>query len=130
MNALSISLPEPQPAAAFLSNQDPVELAALDRLLGQDTAAVLQDLTVGELLAAMRGEAPAPPTRPTMTEVLSRRERQVVLLVAEGLSNKEISSRLMLSDKTVKNHVSHILAKLNLSARTQIAIMALRAGVV
>jgi two-component system response regulator DegU len=53
-----------------------------------------------------------------------------VRLVAEGLSNKEISSRLSLSDKTVKNHISHILAKMNLTARTQVAVYAIRAGLV
>ena len=61
---------------------------------------------------------------------LSDRELEVVRLVAEGLSNKEISSRLTLSDKTVKNHISHILAKMNLTARTQVAVYAIRAGLV
>ena len=65
-----------------------------------------------------------------MRAALSDRELQVVRLVAEGLSNKQISIRLELSDKTVKNHISHILAKLNLSARTQVAVHALRAGLV
>lgn len=61
---------------------------------------------------------------------LSERELDVVRLVAEGLSNKEISARLSLSDKTVKNHISHILAKMSLSARTQVAVCAIRAGLV
>jgi len=65
-----------------------------------------------------------------MRAALSDRELQVVKLVAEGLSNKQISIRLKLSDKTVKNHISHILAKLNLSARTQVAVHALRTGLV
>ena len=65
-----------------------------------------------------------------MRAALSDRELQVVRLVAEGLSNKQISIRLKLSDKTVKNHISHILAKLNLSARTQVAVHALRSGLV
>jgi DNA-binding CsgD family transcriptional regulator len=64
-----------------------------------------------------------------MRAVLSERELQVVRLVAEGLSNKEISIRMKLSDKTVKNHISHILAKLHLTARTQVAVHALRAGI-
>ena len=63
-----------------------------------------------------------------MRSVLSDRELQVVRLLAEGMSNKEISLRLELSDKTVKNHISHILAKLQLTARTQVAVHALRAG--
>jgi len=60
--------------------------------------------------------------------LLSERELEVVRLVSEGLSNKDISHRLGLSDKTVKNHISHILAKLNLTARTQVAVLAIRGG--
>jgi len=98
----------------------------------------LRDLTIGEFLNAIKAMAPAAPrhlqpvpaggTR-DMRQVLSERELEVVRLIAEGLSNKEISSRLSLSDKTVKNHISHILAKLNLTARTQVAVMALRVGI-
>lgn len=64
--------------------------------------------------------------RPLME--LSPRELEVIHLIAEGKSNKEISSHLVLSDKTVKNHISHIFAKLNVSARTQVAIYAIRNG--
>lgn len=61
---------------------------------------------------------------------LSKRELEVVRLVAEGLSNKEIAARLLLSDKTVKNHIANIFAKLDLSARTQIAVYAIRNGLI
>jgi DNA-binding NarL/FixJ family response regulator len=54
----------------------------------------------------------------------------VLKLIAEGLANKQISARLHLSEKTVKNHVSRIFAKLNISARTQAAVHAIRAGLV
>ncbi len=63
-----------------------------------------------------------------IAQLLSERELEVVRLVSEGLSNKDISRRLGLSDKTVKNHISHILAKLNLTARTQVAVLAIRGG--
>lgn len=76
-------------------------------------------------LRPVPGHAPA---KRDMRAVLSERELEVVRLVAEGLSNKEISSRLTLSDKTVKNHISHILAKLKLTARTQVAVLAIRGG--
>ncbi len=101
-----------------------------------------RDRTVGELLDALkrmprtaraaskRHLQPVPGSARELRSLLSDREFQVVRLVAEGLSNKEISRRLELSDKTVKNHISHILAKLNLSARTQVAVHALRAGIV
>ena len=52
---------------------------------------------------------------------LSIRETEVLKLIAEGLANKQISARLNLSEKTVKNHISRIFSKLNISARTQAA---------
>src|SRR4029077_8659641 len=52
---------------------------------------------------------------------LTPQERKILLLVAEGKTNKEIASEIFLSDKTVKNYVSSILAKLNLQRRTQAA---------
>jgi DNA-binding NarL/FixJ family response regulator len=104
----------------------------------------LRDLTVSEVLATVRQIAPPQPSiqnrhlhvvtpQPEERDALaslSDRELQVVRLVAEGLSNKEISARLTLSDKTVKNHISHILAKMGLTARTQVAVYAIRAGFV
>src|SRR5579884_3590778 len=103
----------------------------------------LRDLTVNEVLETVRRLAPpsqgnanrhlrvvAPPDERDALALLSDRELQVVRLVAEGLSNKEISTRLTLSDKTVKNHISHILAKMGLTARTQVAVYAIRAGLV
>ena len=61
---------------------------------------------------------------------LSSREAEVLKLIAEGLANKQISARLHLSEKTVKNHVSRIFSKLNISARTQAAVHAIRTGIV
>ncbi len=61
---------------------------------------------------------------------LSSREFQIVRLIAEGLSNREIGRRLTLSEKTVKNHVSHILAKLKVAARSGVAVYAVRNGLV
>jgi DNA-binding NarL/FixJ family response regulator len=59
---------------------------------------------------------------------LSVREVEVVRLIVEGMSNKEISSNLHLSEKTIKNHVSRIFTKFNCTARTQAAVYALRSG--
>ena len=61
---------------------------------------------------------------------LTARENEVICLIAQGLSNKEISEQLNLSDKTVKNHVSHIFSKLNITARSQAAVHAVRAGLI
>ena len=51
-------------------------------------------------------------------------------MIADGLSNREIGNRLSLSEKTVKNHVSHILAKLKVNARSGVAVYAVRNGIV
>ncbi len=59
---------------------------------------------------------------------LTDREMEILALIIEGLSNKEIAFRLGISQQTVKNHVTSILAKLNLADRTQAAIYALRHG--
>ena len=59
---------------------------------------------------------------------LSEREREVLRLIAEGLSNAKIAERLVLSEKTVKSHVRNILGKLHLVDRTQAAIFAWRQG--
>ncbi|GAB2671665.1 response regulator transcription factor [Gordonia jinhuaensis] len=55
---------------------------------------------------------------------LTRQEREVFALIGEGLTNREIGARMFLAEKTVKNYVSRILAKLDLQRRTQVAVMA------
>jgi len=59
---------------------------------------------------------------------LTQRELEVAKLIAQGLSNQEIGDRLLLSSNTVKNHVANIFSKLNLTARTQLAIYAIKRG--
>jgi DNA-binding NarL/FixJ family response regulator len=61
---------------------------------------------------------------------LTSRESDILRLVAAGLANKEIAAKLKLSEKTIKNYVSRILLKLNVSARTQAAVYAIKAGFV
>ncbi|MDQ2953216.1 MAG: response regulator transcription factor [Chloroflexota bacterium] len=61
---------------------------------------------------------------------LTKREREILALVAEGMSNREIAEKLVLSPETVKSHVAAILEKLNVSDRTQAAIYAVRNGLV
>lgn len=57
---------------------------------------------------------------------LTAREKEVMAYIADGLNNNEISAKLNISEKTVKNHVSSILRKLNLQDRTQVAVFALK----
>ncbi|HDR7792720.1 TPA: response regulator transcription factor [Bacillus luti] len=63
-------------------------------------------------------------------DVLTARENEVLQLIAKGMSNKEIASVLVITEKTVKAHVSSILSKLNLSDRTQAALYAVKNGIV
>nr|WP_210738676.1 MULTISPECIES: response regulator transcription factor [unclassified Bacillus (in: firmicutes)] len=63
-------------------------------------------------------------------DVLTARENEVLQLLAKGMSNKEIASVLVITEKTVKAHVSSILSKLNLSDRTQAALYAVKNGIV
>ena len=63
-------------------------------------------------------------------DVLSPRERDIVNLVVTGMSNKQIARQLSISEKTVKTHVSNILSKLHLQDRTQLAIYAIKKGLV
>ncbi|WP_071517393.1 response regulator transcription factor [Geitlerinema sp. PCC 9228] len=70
--------------------------------------------------------APPPADDPPALELLTPREREVLRLIAQGYSNREIASQLYISERTVKNHVNSILHRLDLRDRTQAAIFATR----
>lgn len=61
-------------------------------------------------------------------DILSEREKEVLVLVARGLTNRQIAAELVISENTVRNHLSHILDKLDLSRRSQVAAYAVRRG--
>jgi DNA-binding NarL/FixJ family response regulator len=63
---------------------------------------------------------------PSELRSLTEQERRILVLVAEGLTNREIATRMFLAEKTVKNYVSSLLAKLGLERRTQAAVLATR----
>jgi len=100
---------------------------------------LLKDVEPAELVRAIRtaaaGEAalsPAVATRVVAAvahgDELTPREREVLRLIARGLSNKRIALELGMAEKTVKTHVSHVLAKLGVADRTQAALYAVRTG--
>jgi NarL family two-component system response regulator LiaR len=67
--------------------------------------------------------------RAQLYATLSEREREVLHLIANGLSNAQIAAQLVISERTVKSHVNNILSKLHIVDRTQAAIYAWREGI-
>jgi DNA-binding NarL/FixJ family response regulator len=98
-------------------------LRAIKSVAGGET--YVDPRIAGRLLRKRANSAP----RTDMND-LSTREVEVVRLIVAGMSNKEISSNLHLSEKTIKNHISRIFTKFNCTARTQAAVYALRSGLV
>ncbi|QIZ37812.1 LuxR C-terminal-related transcriptional regulator [Saccharopolyspora sp. ASAGF58] len=82
-----------------------------------------QHLSLEEAVAYALGENPAsqPTTAPSAAPQLTRREREVAQLIAQGLTNKDIATTLVISPRTAEAHVEHILTKLGFTSRTQIA---------
>lgn len=83
-----------------------------------------------------RPEKPVPPREEARNnkvrslQLLTPREREVLKLIAKGCTNAEIAERLYISRHTVKNHVSNIYRKIGVDDRTQVAILAIRKGLV
>jgi DNA-binding NarL/FixJ family response regulator len=73
---------------------------------------------------------PAPGARPAVLDQLTQRELEVLTLIARGLANAEIAARLFLSEATVRTHVTHILAKLDLRDRVQAVVLAYESGLI
>jgi NarL family two-component system response regulator LiaR len=106
---------------------------------------LLKDVSADELAQAIRaahaGRATLSPEAaqalvrtaakpPVPGHDLTQREREVLALLVEGLSNKQIAERLVVSPSTIKSHVSHILAKLGVASRTEAAALAVRHRIV
>jgi len=110
-------------AGYLLKNAEPQELARAVRAAHAGEA-LLDPVVAARLMAelAARPVDDAPE--------LTRREHEVLELIARGLSNKRIARELAISEKTVKTHVGHVLAKLGVTDRTQAALQAVRDGLV
>jgi DNA-binding NarL/FixJ family response regulator len=85
---------------------------------------------VARLVASYVDRPPTPPADPTRLAPLSDRERDVLALIGAGRSNQEIAAELFISLATVKSHVRHILAKLDLRDRAQAIVLAHECGLV
>jgi NarL family two-component system response regulator LiaR len=94
----------------------------------RDVAAGKSSLHPAVARRVLRGFTQPPPA--SSADELTDREKDVLALVAQGLSNKAVARRLGLSERTVRTHVSNILAKLGLGSRTEATLYALRSGLV
>jgi DNA-binding NarL/FixJ family response regulator len=105
-------------AIRAVANGDAIIAPGVTRRLLDNFASLLPDLRSNE-----------PPCTPALDQ-LTDRERQVLIQVAEGLSNSEIAAALFVSEATVKSHLGRVLAKLSLRDRVQAVIFAYQAGLV
>ncbi len=113
----------------LLKKIEPQELFAMLRGVVQGDAPISRAMA-GKILAEFARQARRPaPTAPAGAH-LSAREREVLELVTQGKSNKEIAAALAIAENTVKNHLKNILEKLHLENRVQAATFALREGLV
>jgi two-component system, NarL family, response regulator LiaR len=113
-------------AGYLLKNAEPSELARAVRSAHAGEAII--DPTVAARLVRAIGASTR--AHSEHQDVLTPREREVLELIAGGRSNKRIAFELGISEKTVKTHVGHLLAKLGVADRTQAALLALRQGLV
>jgi DNA-binding NarL/FixJ family response regulator len=95
----------------------------------QALVAAVRSVAAGHLLLEPAAADALVGAAPAADAVLTAREREVLALIADGQSNREIARTLVVAEKTVKTHVSSILLKLGLSDRTQAALYAVRSGV-
>ncbi|WP_262064444.1 response regulator [Streptomyces sp. STR69] len=85
---------------------------------------MLDPATTARLMRSLRAEPVQTPEMAPELASLSPREREILALIGDGLTNREIGKRLYLSEKTVKNHISRLLAKLGVQRRVQAAVLA------
>ena len=94
----------------------------------RDLASAIRSVHAGHMLLQPDVAAALMVPDPAAASPLTSRERDVLALIAQGRSNREIARALSLSEKTVKTHVSNVLMKLGVADRTQAALLAVRSG--
>jgi DNA-binding NarL/FixJ family response regulator len=109
-------------AGYLLKDVEPADIAAAVRAVHRGDA-FLHPEAAAHVIAAVAGDG-----RQAVLERLTPRERDVLGLLGDGRTNREIARALTVSEKTVKTHVSNILAKLDVRDRTQAALIAVRSG--
>jgi DNA-binding NarL/FixJ family response regulator len=114
----------------LLKDVPPDELVGAIRVVSEGAAIVAPTIT-RRLLDRFGDKLPSTRERPpTRLDVLTEREREVLRLLARGLSNAEIARRLVVSETTVKTHVGNVLTKLGLRDRVQAVVHAYETGIV
>jgi DNA-binding NarL/FixJ family response regulator len=109
-------------AGYLLKDADADEVAAAIRAAGRG------EVHLDPMIAKQLTRSLVAP-RPQPLQALTDREREVLVLVAQGLSNQQIADSLVISERTARTHVSNILSKLGVASRTQAALLAIREGV-
>ncbi|MET8863457.1 response regulator transcription factor [Nonomuraea sp. NPDC049421] len=116
-------------ASGFLvKDTEPAELIHAVRVVARGDALIAPSIT-RRLIAEFAGRVKRPDPGPELN-ALTEREREVMTLVAGGLSNDEIAARLVVSPATAKTHVSRILTKLGVRDRAQLVVIAYEAGMI
>ncbi|MFD7837839.1 response regulator [Streptomyces sp. NPDC059761] len=119
-------------AAGFLlKNADAAELIEAVRTVARGEGLIAPAVTrrlIAEFAAPQPVKAPVSPETAAAVASLTRREREVLGALGEGLSNAEIALRLVMAEATVKTHVSRLLGKLGLRSRVQAAVLAQELG--
>jgi DNA-binding NarL/FixJ family response regulator len=113
----------------MLKDAPPEELLAAIEVVARGEALIAPAVTRSVIEEFVR-RAPSPSPPAPVLDGLTEREREVLELLARGLSNAEIAERLVVSGGTVKTHVAHVLAKLGLRDRVQAVILAYETGVI
>ena len=125
----------------LLKSTEPAELVNAIRVVAAGDALLAPSVTRRLVEEFTRRPVPAPPRPPNQEqhpvsrapvrlEAITGREREVLALIATGLSNSEIAARLSISEATAKTHVGHLLTKLDARDRVQLVILAFQAGLV